>query len=187
MSNARLQACYEQGLSDELKVIEFLRAQGYTVETSSREDNIKNDIDCWVNGKPTSIKSQHKGVWFRNIGFELANHLTTQANCGLTKKILGTGSISIADVDSLISSGSWEPGWMSTGTATNYLFYQGGNIRLYTKESIKRYVATNGWLRVRPLTEDTRSYLGGFYRHCNTICAYLQWDCVPHRIWTDIK
>ncbi len=184
--NARLALCYEKGLADETKVIGFLRNQGYQVERSTHEENVKQDIDCWVNGKPTSIKSQHKGVSFRNIGFELANQLTTKADCAVTSNLLASGLTTLLDVGTLISTGSWESSWWDNGTATNYLFYQGSTLRLYTKESLKRFIAANGFLRIRALTEDTASYLGGRYRHCNSICGYLCWDCVPHRIWKDL-
>lgn len=181
-SNQRLNQMYSKGLADEQKVIELLRSQGYEVNPSSQEDNKELDIDCYVNGKSVSIKSNHKGVWFKHICFELANHLTSRADCEVTKKTIDNLQ-SLEDVQRLLQLPSWESGWYYTGQASNYLFYQGNKLRLYTKKSIESYVAANGFLRIRPLTEDSRSYLGGRYRHCNTISGYLDWNSVPHRIW----
>ncbi|MBW4558451.1 MAG: hypothetical protein KME59_21500 [Trichormus sp. ATA11-4-KO1] len=183
MYTTELDLCYEKGLSDERKVMDFLRGQGYNVKPASSQENKKEDIDCWVNGKPVSIKSSHKGAKFKNIGLELANQLTSRVACRDTEYILGKLSISLLDVDTLIDTGSWEPGWYATGKATNYLFYQEHELRLYTKKSIENYVNSKGFLRVRQLSDACKSYLGGRYRYCNTICGYLHWNVIPHRLW----
>lgn len=183
MANARRNQCYQKGLADEAIVKDFLKSRGYTVDVSSSHDNKANDIDCWVNDQPVSIKSQHKGESFRNIGFELCNHLTAQKECEVTKEILST-ELTLNSVITLLQAGSWEPAWYMTGTATHYLFYQGQSLRLYRKKDIEALVNSQGFLRIRPLTEDTRSYLGGTYRHCNSICGYLNWNDVIHRKWS---
>ena len=182
VTNARRQQQYDKGLADEAKVIGWLKAQGYQVVPSTAQENKEDDIDIWVNGHGISIKSQHKGARYRNIGLELCSLLTTKSTCKVSQKVLLNGLKDLGTIDHLIATGSWEPGWFSTGRATKYLFYQGNQMRLYTKASIKAYVDSKGFLRLRPLTEETKSYLGGYYRHCNTICGYLTWGDVPHRL-----
>jgi hypothetical protein len=174
---------YAKGLADEAKVIEFLKTQGYEVNPSCFEDNKNRDIDCYVNGKSVSIKSNHKGVQFRHICFELINQLTTYKNDEESRVTLSKVP-TMDDVNRLRATNAWEPGWYYTGEAANYLFYQGDKLRLYTKKSIQLHLELHGFIKIRALTEETKSYLGGRYRHCNTISGYLNWDSVPHKTWS---
>jgi hypothetical protein len=175
--------CYAKGLSDESKVIEWFKSREYRVLPSTLDENKWQDIDVWINGKGVSIKSQHKGVSFQNIGFELCNQLTTKSNCKISEEVLETSDLNERHVFALLESGSWEPGWFKTGLADVYIFYQGDEMRIYTKRAICEHIENYKFLRIRQLTPETKRYLGGTYRHCNTVCGYLHWDSVPHKTY----
>lgn len=97
-------AAYQAGLKDEAKVIDGLKADGYDVQPSTRDENRLEDIDCWIDGKSFSIKAEHKGLDYGNIYFELENQIT--------------------------ATGEWvKDGWYYTGKAEFYLIYQGNEVR----------------------------------------------------------
>ena len=70
---------WTKGLELERDVITWLQLQGYFVITSTREENIQQDIDCWVRGYQFSdwvsvcIKSQAAGIATGHIGLEDTN------------------------------------------------------------------------------------------------------------------
>jgi hypothetical protein len=182
IADLRRDECYRKGTQDEKDTIAYMKTLGYNIRPSSLKENYDQDIDCWIDDVPVSIKSQHKGVRYQNIGFELANQLTLHQHCELTKALIN--ELDWHKVERLLTSGSWESGWYFRGSAKVYLMYQGDYIRAYNKVDIQDYIEAKGFLKIRSLSYDTRSYLGGAYRHCNTICGYLNWDCVPHGKWT---
>lgn len=70
---------WTKGLELEADVITWLQLQGYSVITSTRVENVKQDIDCWVRGYrfntwvSVSIKSQAAGISTGHIGLEDTN------------------------------------------------------------------------------------------------------------------
>lgn len=175
-----MSSIYAAGLSDERLVKDFLRSNGVTVTEPTREQDRMEDTDAFVNGVAISIKAQHSGLRYGNICFELAQHLTAHQDCPQSKAILNNRNLALADVNRLTESGSWETSWYQNGKAQLYYIYQGDQLHIYKKSDIAAHVALHGWLRLRPLTQMRSSYLGGTYRYCNAICAYLNTDDVPH-------
>lgn len=146
---------YQKGLADEKRVIDFLKSKGFDVKPSTKEENRYQDIDCWIGDIPVSIKSEHKGLYWNNIYFELENQLTV--------------------------TGEWvKDGWYYTGQATKYLIFQGTEIRLYDKETIKQFVEDNGWLKTRTLSWSVKAQQGGTYRTMDTKSGFLDRDAVPY-------
>lgn len=150
-----LKVPFKQGLTDEAKVIAWLKARGHEVKESTRYENVMLDIDCYVDGEPVSIKAEHSGLKYDNVYFELDNVLTSD---GFTK----------------------EAGWYKKGKATKYMILQGTTLRCYKKKDIEDHVAAKGWLRVLPLSREVRATQGGAYRYCNTYCGYLMTDAVAN-------
>ena len=182
-----MSSVYAAGLSDERLVKDFLRSKGLTVTAPTTEQDHFEDIDGFVNGVSISIKAQHSGLRYGNICFEVAQHLTIYQDCILTKKILGNKEITIADLDRLIASGSWEESWYQKGKAVLYYIYQGDTLHIYRKSDIVAHVAAQGFLRLRPLTKMRSSYLGGSYRYTNAICGYLDTTAIPHISYRLVK
>jgi hypothetical protein len=155
---ATFKASYAQGLSDERKVINFIKSLGYWVEASTKDDNMFNDIDCWVNGQPVSIKAEHTGLRYNNIYFELEQQLT--------------------------ETGEWVPSWWQTGKATWYFILQGQTLRCYLKKNLELYVTNIGWQKIRSLGWKKKNSQGGTYRFSDARCGFLVPTDVPHLIYT---
>ena len=170
------QRIYDQGMKDEKFVMDFFTANGAIVTPASTEENKYQDIDCYINGVPVSIKAQHKGVIFHNIGLELANELTIHQGHPLTKQYLVNNSMTLPQIQDLINKGIWEPGWFVNSKAKVYLVYQGDIIRHYRKAHIVQTIKTKGFRRIRCLREDTLESKGGTYRYYNTVNGYLNWE-----------
>lgn len=181
MTTNTLNRQFVKGLTDEKLVKLFTRSQGCLVEPSTYDQDRHEDIDCFVDGKAVSIKAQHSGAKYGNIYFELAQHLTEHKDCQLSAAILSSHPHDASTPDLLIATGSWEPSWWYTGKAKAYYILQGSKLYIYSKRSILKYVHNNGWLRVRSLSYGRRSYLGGSYRYCNSICGFLNIDDVAHQ------
>jgi hypothetical protein len=179
-SNPVLSSVYAAGLADEKRVKLWLKAQGLTVTEPTKEQDRYQDTDCFVNGVAVSIKAQHSGLKYRNVCFELAQHLTEHQGCTFTRVTLSRKELQVADVADLVGSGSWERSWYDLGHAAVYYILQGTTLHIYKKSEILAHVATHGWLRIRPLTKMRSSYLGGTYRYCNALCGYLDTECMPH-------
>lgn len=146
---------YAKGLSDERRIVSFLKEKGFNVRVATKEENYTQDIDCWVGDIPVSIKAEHKGLEYNNIYFELENQLT--------------------------ATGEWiKDGWFYKGLAKQYLILQGQEIRLYDKQAIIDYVQDNGWLRTRTLSWRVKAQQGGTYRTMDTLSGYLDRDQVPY-------
>jgi hypothetical protein len=178
-----LEQVYNKGLSDEAKVISHFKNIGFDIRYSTQNENKYEDIDVYINGVSVSIKTQHRGLIHQDISFELVNHLTRKQDCLITAELLSTNNIQFTDIKKLLKAKSWEKGWFYTGKAEYYLIYQGDRIRQYRKQDVIDYIEEKSWVKVRPLTAYTRSYLGGTYRHCNTICGYLKWGEVKHKTY----
>lgn len=148
---------YAQGLKDEEMVIAWLKFKGYKVESSTREENIHQDIDCYINGVPTSIKAQHAGVKYGNIYMELKAQLT--------------------------SSKQWVSSWFENGQAEQYLILQGKTLRLYKKADLLKHVAEIGWSHTRTLSAQVKATQGGTYRFSNALLGFLKPSDVTHKLW----
>ena len=187
MSNTTLSNVYAAGLSDERLVKDFLRAKGMLVVEPSRDQDMFDDVDAFVNGVAVSIKAQHTGLAYGNICFELAQQLTSHQDCPETKKIITDKNLSPETLDKLVALGSWETSWYQNGKAALYYIYQGTRLHVYTKASIQSYVAAHGWLRLRPLSRSRSAYLGGAYRYCNSVCGFLDTQSIPHLSYQLLK
>jgi hypothetical protein len=181
MGNAVLGAVYAKGLKDEKRVKTFMsELLGKAVLESSVYQDRFEDTDCFIEGHAVSIKAQHTGTIYGNICFELAQHLTVHRDCSLTGSVLANRDIQQKDVDKLVASGSWESSWYTNGKADQYYILQGDTLKIYEKSDILAYVAANGFLRMRPLSFQRKSYQGGSYRYCNAICGYLPTNAVKN-------
>jgi hypothetical protein len=185
MTNPSFQSIYDKGLDDERKVKSFLLRKGYLVEDSTRKDNKDLDIDCYVGGIPTSIKSSHAGVKYGHIGFELCVQLSKFGVCSETEAILADpAAFDMNTVSKLRALKSWQDSWFYSGKATVYLFYQGDKLRAYHKQNVIDYTEANGFDRIRPLSYGTKtSQKNGKHYHSNAVCGYLKYDRVTHTTW----
>ena len=157
---ATFSSTYRNGLAEEKRVIEFLKTKFADVQPSTKQQNMIEDIDCFVDGVSVSVKAEHDGLRYGNVYFELENQIT--------------------------ATQQWElDGWYYTGKAEKYVIIQGQEIRLYDKKAIKDHVEANGWLRVLPLSWKRKASQGGSYRTMDTRCGYLDRNKVPYeQSWT---
>lgn len=171
---------YNKGLQDEATVKTHLRNTGRLVTASTKEQDMFDDVDCFVDGVAVSIKSQRAGVKYGNVGLELSQHLTTHEGCATTRAILSNKDITVKDIARLEAVGSWSSSWFINGKAEEYYIYSGEVLRKYKKVDILTYIAKAGYLRIRPLKPETKTSQGGRYRYCNALSGYFQYNAVPH-------
>jgi hypothetical protein len=163
----------------------YLTSKGFAVTKSTEVQDKFEDIDLFLEGIPASIKAEHSGIRYHNVYFELGQQLSTHEDCAYTKSIIGTKNrLSPSDCSDLLDSPSWEHSWYYTGKADIYLIYQGDKLLVYKKEDIVRYVEDRGWLRICTLNNYRKSYLGGTYRYCNSMCGFIDIDAVKHLTYT---
>lgn len=170
---------YGKGLADERLVKQHLAQNGRVVVESTKEENIFQDIDCYVDGIPTSIKAMHKGAAYGTIGMELYNLLTERQACATSKSILANKDLNFNDVARLAATGNWETGWWHHGKAEQYAILIGEVLRVYSKKALQHYMDTKGFVRIRPLKVETQKSQGGSYRYSNSISVYLPIKDVP--------
>lgn len=144
---------YSKGLRDERRVVRYLSSLG-VVTDSSTEENIHEDIDCYLDDVPVSIKAQHSGVAYNNIYFE---------------------------IEQLHVDGNWEPSWFITGRATVYAILQGDTLRVYQKQDIVDYVAANGWSYERTLSREKRAMAQYNKRYIDARIGFLRPNDIPHK------
>jgi uncharacterized protein (UPF0297 family) len=178
---------YAAGLADEKLVKQYLTSKGLDVKEPTKDEDRFQDIDCHVNGIPSSIKSEQAGAKYGNIYFELAQQLTSHVGCEYTKSVLNTNRLTQQDIDDLVEYKSWEASWYVNGTALVYYIYQGDKLYVYRKQDIQAYVAKNGWLRIKTLSSYRKGYLGDSYRYSNSACGFLNVDDVKHQTYTLLK
>lgn len=174
-----LNHCFARGAIAEKAVKASLAAQGFEITPSTKSENRDLDIDCYINDVPLSIKAEHAGVRYGDIYFELFQQLTSHSGCLSSRRLLKQlASTNKPDYDSvlqqLLQTGSWEDGWWYSGKAQLYAILQGQDIRLYLKEHLVRHWNAHGWRKVRSLSSHTKSYLGGKYRYCNSVCGFIK-------------
>ena len=109
---------WNEGLNQETRVINWLESRGLTVQPSTKEQNVYNDIDVWVNNKPTSIKSPRpESVYrYRRIPLELKTQY---------------------------SDGSWLDSWFRYGKAEVYVFLIGSSLYTAWASVLKRFYERN--------------------------------------------
>jgi hypothetical protein len=178
---------YNAGLANEDRVLELLSSM-FTVEASERLEDIELDIDCYVKGLPgeapdrwvpVSIKSLHDGEKFGNVYFELLTqrYQPSEWTDNLWSKALDACK-KLSGI--FINKHQWKPGWFYSGSAEYYVVWQGSQCRLYKKFDVIKFVDTNGWLKVLPLSRARLATQGGK----NTICGYLDNEALPFvRSW----
>lgn len=148
---------YTTGKDNESKVIQWLTNKGFTVRPSTQHEDWHLDIDCYVNGVPTSIKSQHTGFTRKNIGFEI-------------------------EVFSKYDQ-AWVNSWWINGQAEQYLFYRGAELRFYQKKALKTYVRRYGFAYTRELSPVRQaSQVAMNHPHTNSRVGYLYQNCVPSKL-----
>jgi hypothetical protein len=126
---ARNTGTYQQGLNDEQKVIQFLVEKGYEIRNSTREENIQQDIDVYVNGVPVSIKCQHTASRTGNLCFEL---------------------------ETIDREGIRKDSWFRTGKADSYIILVNDSVYRIEKNSLQEYIDSNGFDRFAGLTNSTQ-------------------------------
>ena len=109
---------WNEGLSQEKRVINWLESRGLTVQPSAKEDNVYNDIDVWVNHKATSIKSPKPESVnrYRRIPLELQTQY---------------------------SDGTWLYSWFKYGKAEVYVFLIGNSLYTAWASVLKRFYERN--------------------------------------------
>lgn len=125
----RLSGEYAQGIEVEHRLIKHLQDVGVNVTPSSDVENKILDIDCYVDGVPTSIKTQHACLKTGNLVFELT--VTHQ-------------------------SGEVADSWYKVGQAQQYFFVVGTQLYKANKYEISYYVLRNYWDSIRTLSATTR-------------------------------
>lgn len=173
-------AIYRKGISEEASIKEYLRNTGRLVTESTKEENMFQDIDCFVNGRSVSIKTMHAGAKYGNIGMELMSLLTVHQDCQASSDILANKVLTMESCRSLYNTGNWELGWYPNGKAEDYYILIGEVLRIYRKEDIQAHLANNKFLRICGLKKETKANQGGKYRYCNTISGYLNYNSVIH-------
>lgn len=124
---------YKDGVFYEEQVKTWLRDIGHDVSDSTKEENIVDDIDCWVDGEGVSIKSHLPKYFNMSFQFELEG----------------------------CRNNRWVKSWYYTGKAKYYVMwkrhneYKGELYRL-NKEDVVNYVEDKGWSRIVELNATNR-------------------------------
>lgn len=151
---------YQNGLNEERRVKMFFQNQGCRVFGSSYEENVYDDIDCWVDNVPVSIKAQHAALKYprQTFYFETEQQLTADS--------------------------SWhKTGWFYQGKAQVYAILQGNELSILDVAKVKAELAnratqpewaeTDGFSYVRSLSAAVRKTQGGSYRFSDARCGYI--------------
>lgn len=166
------------GFEMEVKIAERLKEIGCRVNESTKAQNIRDDIDLFVEGAAVSIKNQQNGLKYGHIYFELA----TQHKVSFDPNELYWTT----EVQSWLAqtpwNPSWYPSWFLTGKATKYLIAQGNVVTLYSKSDILSYIQANGFARTSGLSKAVLAGQSGK----NSVCGYLVASEVPYQIKFDL-
>jgi hypothetical protein len=171
---------YRKGLADESLVKQHLVNTGRILTPSTKEQDMFEDTDCFIDGRAVSIKTQHSAAKYGTIGLELTQHLTIHQDCATSKTILANKELTLNDIKRLEATGSWRQSWFYNGKADDYYVYIGEVLRIYKKEDILAHLAAHPYKRIRALRADTKANQGGKYRFCNAISGYLDINAVKH-------
>lgn len=127
IAKERFDAQWEYGHKREAQVIRYLQDTFHTViRPSSRDENILEDIDCWMGNTSISIKSQDIALRTKNFGFELEMHNKERDE--------------------------WVPSWYFTGKAQYYVIIVGETCYQLCKQRLQDYVNEHGWDSVKQLS-----------------------------------
>ncbi len=124
---------YNTGLHDELSLIRRL-APHHAVTASTREENLLQDIDCYIDGVPVSIKTQNTAAKTGNLAFEL--RFCWRA------------------------TGEWVDSWFYYGLADYYLVQVYDKVYRLDCKPLKAWVAGRGWDRETTNTGRSREQQG---------------------------
>jgi hypothetical protein len=122
--------------------------QHHAVTPASTEENIHDDIDCWIDGVGVSIKTQHSGKKTGNIVMEL--------------KVKQRGT------------GVWEDSWFHNGKAVYYLITVGDKTYRIYADKLKEWLAIHGFDRTTQNSAATvanQSAIG--HRHADSLIGLI--------------
>jgi hypothetical protein len=166
----------EEGLVNEGRVLRAFYDRGRDVLQSEAEDDIERDIDAYIDGVATSVKTQDTGVRFGHIYVELA---TEQGPVKVWEEA-DRALVSSVFPENLHFGASWRPAWFFTGAGSRYAISQRlpdkRRVRVYEKPTISAYIQQKGFDRVCGLSWPRLQSQNGF----NTVCGFLPVDAVPY-------
>lgn len=168
---------------EEAAIALWLQDQGKVVEPSSRLENIAQDIDFWVDGQPYSVKTQHKGLNFGDISFELYSQKGAE---------LYTGDLSLSTgIQPRYPNGlPWFLGWYTASQVPSnlvYLIYQKKQDREHVTFVPRLEVQRSRFYKILSLSpgvyksQGNKDTISGYHKigSIGTLC-YLNLD--PYRV-----
>jgi hypothetical protein len=163
-----------KGIEGEDRVKSYLASIGKDVKDSDVLEDIRYDIDCYVNGVSTSIKCEHDGAKYGHIYMELVTQVNTRTPWSDDALALVS---SVIPKDLGFSTDTWYPAWLLTGKAEQYAILQGDRLRLYYKPDIMAAIHEGNFVHVKGLGWKRLQTQNGL----NTVCVFLKADGVPIR------
>lgn len=116
---------HDKGIQSEEDIIKL-----FGLTPSTKDDNIKLDIDAWEGDTSISIKTQHTALLTGNLSFE-----TTLINHNNPKDTI--------------------PSWFLTGKAEEYWIVVGDSVYVLNTQKLKNFVHNNLWMfRTTKLTNE---------------------------------
>lgn len=165
------------GLENEERVLAAFHEAGRDVVESERSEDIRYDIDAYIDGVPVSIKTQNAGVRYGHIYVELTTqqrpfYKWEDCDHAFCDREFPTY---LGELDH-----TWGPAWWFTGKAQRYVISQKVDgrrrIRVYTKAALTAYIKQKGFDRVMGLSGPVLRGQNGL----NTVCGYMKVDEVPY-------
>lgn len=160
---------YNEGLDEETRILCFLnRLPGMAVLATEEIHDQFNDIDCYLNGVPTSIKTEHAGTRYGHIYVELATQRFQpfdweESESEMMSKLLKQYFIKKRN------DKAYRPSWWFKGKAEQYLILQGEILYLIRKSTIAEMLEKGQIARVLGLSAKTLLQQG----NKDTICAFF--------------
>ena len=121
---------YSQGLADEASLIHLL-SKHHKVTASTKDENIFDDIDCYVEGTPVSIKTQHTAAKTGNLCFELRTRWRKNKE--------------------------WNNSWYYNSKAYYYLVQVVDKVYRINTNDLHDYVDKHGWDKVTGNTQESNA------------------------------
>jgi hypothetical protein len=112
------------GLESEDEVIEYFERAGHAVHRSTRTEDMRMDIDIYVDGVPFSLKSQPQALKY------------------------GTFILSLVRTDA--ATGKDVPGWFHRSKAEVYCFRVGNLLHIIHRDDLDRYCEEVGFKTTQP-------------------------------------
>jgi len=134
----RLHAIYNQGLNDEEHILSVLRQLGYGVYNSTEQEDMMEDIDCYVSGLSKednyawAVSIKCDGVKSNNVAFELEGYSKRHAK--------------------------WFPSWYYTGASQYYVVWKKVVNKLYVIDTplLNKFVDDYGFGYLTSINNETR-------------------------------